>query len=100
MTYYNHELIDQELSLEELEDINGAAPPLLIIPGVLGGAALIYLGAKFAGWVAKKAANDVADKVTSNLDCGDSECSGDSNKLSFTPKTGETWDAPWDFSKK
>ena len=38
-TDYNTELLDQELSFDELQEINGAVAPL-IVAGIAGGAAL------------------------------------------------------------
>jgi hypothetical protein len=76
------ELVDSELSLDELASLQGAAPavppmPLVpVIPAVVGGIVLffVYKGAKH---VVKK-----LNTVTDNLDSC-SSCSDSPNKMSY-----------------
>ena len=71
------ELSNQELSLEQLEDVQGG-----VIPQLLVGGAIVYGAYKLGKWLVKK-----VGEATTNLDSdGDSGC-GDgrdgANKLSF-----------------
>jgi lactobin A/cerein 7B family class IIb bacteriocin len=74
------ELSNQELSLEQLEDVQGG-----VIPQLLVGGAIVYGAYKFGKWLVKK-----VGEATTNLDsdgdsgCGDgSDCGDGANKLSF-----------------
>tara|TARA_Y100001968_G_scaffold325303_1_gene366303 strand:- start:566 stop:832 length:267 start_codon:yes stop_codon:yes gene_type:complete len=84
MTYFTDEFVDHELNLEQLEEVNGSGALLgLGIVVVIGG--IIYVLAKGAKKVAGKAACDVGDKVTENLDKTDGK-----GKLSFHEWNKET----------
>ena len=74
------ELSNQELSLEQLEDVQGG-----VIPQLLGGGAIVYGAYKLGKWLSKK-----VGEATTNLDsdgdsgCGDgSDCGDGANKMSF-----------------
>ena len=74
------ELSNQELSLEQLEDVQGG-----VIPQLLVGGAIVYGAYKLGKWLVKK-----VGEATTNLDSeGDSGCGGGSdcgdgaNKMSF-----------------
>ena len=77
------ELSNQELSLEQLDDVQGGAVPVVVVVG--GIAAAGYGAYKLGKWLVKK-----VGKATTNLDsdggsdCGDGrDCGDGANKLSF-----------------
>ena len=76
------ELSNQELSLEQLEDVQGGVAPL-VVGAVIGAAG--YGAYKLGKWLVKK-----VGEATTNLDsdgdsgCGDGrDCGDGANKLSF-----------------
>ena len=76
------ELSNQELSLEQLEDVQGGVAPLVVAGGIAAGA---YGAYKLGKWLVKK-----VGEATTNLDsdgdsgCGDGrDCGDGANKLSF-----------------
>ena len=77
------ELSNQELSLEQLDDVQGGAVPAVVVVG--GIAAAGYGAYKLGKWLVKK-----VGEATTNLDsdggsdCGDGrDCGDGANKLSF-----------------
>jgi lactobin A/cerein 7B family class IIb bacteriocin len=79
------ELSNQELSLEQLEDVQGGVAPLVVAGGIAAGAAAAYGAYKLGKWLVKK-----VGEATTNLDsdgdsgCGDGrDCGDGANKLSF-----------------
>ena len=77
------DLSNQELSLEQLDDVQGGAVPVVVVVG--GIAAAGYGAYKLGKWLVKK-----VGQATTNLDsdgdsgCGDGrDCGDGANKLSF-----------------
>ncbi len=77
------ELSNQELSLEQLEDVQGGIAPLVVAGGIAAGAAAAYGAYKLGKWLVKKV-GQATTNLDNDSDSGDSRDSGDgANKLSF-----------------